>query len=1126
MKQIFYKMSCLLFFLLSYCVESYAANLTHINYYIDGDTSQIVTLPLVSNTSIDTLITLMPDGLSQGLHQLAIFVQDDDEKRSLTQEITFYYIYANSSSSDITKVEFIIDSLSPQVFNITPTHQVDQTFTLNTEGLNVGMHTLKFVTYGDDGIPSLNNYISFLIHSGTGFSNQLSAFEVIIDNDTTTKQVIEISPSLSFNDEIVVSLANVSQGMHQVNITSIAQNGLRSLSNYGSFMKVNGANTDTIVALEYFLDTEPDIGNGTRINTYRQHQIDTSVVVMVPEDLSLGTHRLYFRAQSNAGEWSLYQTYSLKICSVFPPEAGFQTARFGNDISFIDTSKYATSWLWDFGDNSTDSVRFPIHNYSPGVYPITQIVGNACSTDTLKYNLSVDGIEKFTPNKSAPTFINMVVYGGGFNAQTKLRMYNDSYSVESDTLIYNEIGNQLVASFNLNNAPVGEYNVEFTINDSTFVFDDSYTVEEYIDDKVEIKLVGPDVIRRFRWMDYKIEFTNKGNSSVYMLPFCIYIPRNNEFRMLDSILPTLDTFSYDNPSDSIQLHSSYFDVGTLQGYSDTGRYYFYHLGEIGPYENKSVNIQLKLDDLSNIIVWSFSNESIDHTFSDYANLRASRDSTGGGAGSGSNNDCDIAKATLFASLAKTGADLIPVTGCIRAGVSAIAGFFKAGGTVARSSNPSNIEVVNSAVVSPSLGLVGIALECGVAAIKTNPWVLGARTAWNLYNLYKDYKAYEKLCPDQEIDDKKIRAVNSLDPNAIYGPNGYNGDYINNRNVANYQINFENVDTADVPAQYVIVKNRIDKNVFDLSTFKLNQIGIGSKIFRIPLDRKEFFTTIDLDDSTKVLRIACVLDTISGELQLRFVTLDKATGNLTADPLYGFLPPNINQPEGEGWVNYSIGLKKGLPTNTQINNQAEILFDENEPIFTNIWKNKIDNDNPESSVIAANQINDSTAQLVLSNQDVHSNVRLYKLFGSINHQEFSYIGDVINNDTVNITHLNIDSTYSFYVEARDSVGNIESKAPIAEVTINLSTGVKGNTQKNIFSLYPNPTTDVIHVQLNNTLNGKVEYSVVTIDGKIVQRNSLYNSKKFSIDLSQYPKGMYFIQISENGALLETKKVIKQ
>ncbi|MCO5229887.1 MAG: T9SS type A sorting domain-containing protein [Chitinophagales bacterium] len=850
---------------------------------------------------------------------------------------------------------------------------------------------------------------------------------------------------------------------------------------------------------------------------------------MVPKDLSLGTHRLYVRAQSNAGEWSLYQTDSLKICSVFPPEAGFQTARFGNDISFIDTSKYATSWLWDFGDNSTDSMRFPIHNYSPGVYPITQIVGNACSIDTLKYNLSVDGIEKFTPNKSSPTFINMVVYGGGFNAQTKLRVYNDSYSVEPDTLIYNEIGNQLVASFNLNGTPVGEYNVEFTINGEIYLYKDSYTIEEYIDDIVEIKLVGPDVIRKHRWMDYKIEFKNKGNSSVYMLPFCIYIPRDNEFRMLDSILPVLDTFSYDSPSDSIQLHSSYFNVGTLEGYSDTGRYYFYHLGEIGPYENKSVNIQLKLSDFSNIIVWAFPNESIDHTFSEYANLRSSRDSTGGGPGSGSsgsNNDCLVAKVTLIASVVGTVADFIPVANCVRAGVSLVGNLFRGGGALARSSNNSNFSIGMAGVATPAVGIYGIATECVSDAAKLNPWLYALGVGCNLYNLYGDYKAYEELCPDPEIDDKKIRAVNSLDPNAIYGPNGYNGDYINNRNVVNYQINFENVDTADVPAQYVIVKNRIDKNVFDLSTFKLNQIGIGNKIFRIPLDRKEFFTTIDLDDSTKVLRIACVLDTISGELQLRFVTLDKATGNLTADPLYGFLPPNINQPEGEGWVNYSIGLKNGLPTNTQINNQAEIIFDENEPIFTNIWKNKIDNDIPQSNIASANHVNDSTAQLVLSNQDIHSNVRLYKLYRSINHQDFTYIGDVINNDTVNVTHLNIDSTYSFYVEARDSVGNIESKAPIAEVTINLSTGMNENNQKSIFSLYPNPTNDIVYGQLKNALNGKVEYYIATIDGKLVQQKLLQNSQKFSIDLSQYPKGMYFIQISQNGVLLETKKIIKQ
>ncbi|MCO5233819.1 MAG: T9SS type A sorting domain-containing protein [Chitinophagales bacterium] len=1125
MKQIIYKSSCLLILLLAFSINTFSTNLTSLSYYIDGNSSNTISIPLTPNAHIDTLISLVPTGLSQGLHQLSVYVEDENNNQSLIQNIAFYYIYSNSLSNDISKVEFTIDSLAPQVFTITPTSQLDQLFTLNTEGLSVGMHMLKVAVYGNDEIPSLNNYITFLMHSGNEFTNQISSFEVTIDNDKNNKQVINITPSPTFNDEITIHLDDISQGMHLLNIESVAQNGLRSLSNVGTFMKLNGTNSDSIVALEYYFDTDPGFGNGTRINTHHSQQIDTTFSIILPNNMSLGTHQLFIRAQTNAGEWSLSQIKSLKVCSIFPPEAGFLTARFGNDFSFIDTSKYASSWLWDFGDNTKDSIRFPIHNYQPGVYPIQQIVSNACSTDTISYNLTVEGIEKITPNRSAPTYINIVAYGGGFNANTKLRLYNDTYSVEPDTIIYNEIGNQLVAGYNLNEAPVGNYNVEFIINGNTFLSPDAYIIEEHIDDIVEVKLVGPSVVRINRWTDYKIEFNNKSNSSVYMLPFCIYIPRENEYRILDSVLFIPDTLHFENYLDSIQVHSSYFNVGTLQGYSDTGRYYFYHLGEIGPYENKSINIQLKLKDLSNIIVWSFPNEAIDYTDSSYANLRARRDSIGGGSGNAPNGPCIAAKAALLTSLAKTGADLVTGTSCVRASVSAVAGFFRAGAAIARSSNPSNFSVFTTAVVTPVFGLVGVGVECLKDAFNVNPIVKAIRTAYNLYNLYDDYKEYKELC-DPEEDDKNIRAVNSLDPNAIYGPYGYNGVYINNRNTLNYQINFENVDTADVAAQYVTVKNWIDSNIFDLSTFKLNQIGIGGTVLKIPLDRQEFFSTIDLEDTTKALRINCTLDTVNSEIQLRFVTLDKSTGDLTTDPLYGFLPPNINQPEGEGWISYSIALKNGLPTNTPINNQAEIIFDENEPIFTNIWKNKIDNDAPQSSIMSATIMNDSTAQLILSKQDIHSNVRKYKLYQSINHQEFEYIRDVINNDTTYITHLHLDSTYSYYVIAHDSVGNKEYKEPSAEATIFLATLINENIHKNIISLYPNPTNGLINGKFNYVLNGKLEYYVTTIEGKNVQQQILPNSQNFTIDLSQYPIGMYFIQIRHNGTLLETKKIIKQ
>jgi PKD repeat protein len=54
-------------------------------------------------------------------------------------------------------------------------------------------------------------------------------------------------------------------------------------------------------------------------------------------------------------------------------------------VQFNDlTTENPTSWLWDFGDGTTDTVQNPIHIYqNAGVYTVSLIVGNGFSTDTL-----------------------------------------------------------------------------------------------------------------------------------------------------------------------------------------------------------------------------------------------------------------------------------------------------------------------------------------------------------------------------------------------------------------------------------------------------------------------------------------------------------------------------------------------------------------------------------------------------------------------------------------------------------------------------------------------------------------------------------------------------------------------
>ncbi|MBW8049725.1 MAG: PKD domain-containing protein [Cytophagales bacterium] len=65
------------------------------------------------------------------------------------------------------------------------------------------------------------------------------------------------------------------------------------------------------------------------------------------------------------------------------PAATFSYSDSLLTLSFSDSSKYATSWLWDFGDGNTDTVQNPTHTYiSSGTYNVCFIAENACKSDS------------------------------------------------------------------------------------------------------------------------------------------------------------------------------------------------------------------------------------------------------------------------------------------------------------------------------------------------------------------------------------------------------------------------------------------------------------------------------------------------------------------------------------------------------------------------------------------------------------------------------------------------------------------------------------------------------------------------------------------------------------------------
>ncbi|MGE0268874.1 MAG: hypothetical protein AB7S78_10530 [Candidatus Omnitrophota bacterium] len=286
--------------------------------------------------------------------------------------------------------------------------------------------------------------------------------------------------------------------------------------------------------------------------------------------------------------------------------------------------------------------------------------------------------------------------------------------------------------------------------------------------------------------------------------------------------------------------------------------------------------------------------------------------------------------------------------------------------------------------------------------------------------------------------KIIFLVTSRDPNAIVGPQGFGSEkYIAKRQPLQYIIYFENIESASAPAQEVIVSDQLDTTVLDLSTFELGPIGVAEKIINLPSGIQEFITEVDLrPDNDLILRIEVALNTASGDVVWKFISLDPESHMFTDDPNAGFLPPNDNPPEGDGFVTFSVRAKDSVETNDEIINSASIVFDTNSPITTNTWLNTIDDTKPSSSMNSMASTGTLTSfDISWSGSDAHSGIKEYTIYVSENSGPYA---ETLTTTGTFTSFVGVNgSTYSFYTIATDQVGNREDAPGSPDLTITIN-----------------------------------------------------------------------------------------
>ena len=277
---------------------------------------------------------------------------------------------------------------------------------------------------------------------------------------------------------------------------------------------------------------------------------------------------------------------------------------------------------------------------------------------------------------------------------------------------------------------------------------------------------------------------------------------------------------------------------------------------------------------------------------------------------------------------------------------------------------------------------------------------------------------------------RFDVIGSDDPNDKGGAHG-SGERrdVDGSQPLPYTIRFENKKEATAPAQEVVITDQLDPALVDLSTFELGPISFGDRRLDPEPGSRAYAADVDLRPARDVLlRINAGLDTQTGIVTWRFLSLDPATGEPHTDALAGFLPPNVAPPEGDGSVQFSVTPRASLSTGTEIRNLASIVFDTNAAIVTPEWSNRLDNSPPISQVQALAARQDSTSFTVeWSGTDEGSGIREFDVFASRNGAPFELW--VRTAETSATFTGSIGDSYAFFTVARDDAELVESP-PVA------------------------------------------------------------------------------------------------
>lgn len=825
------------------------------------------------------------------------------------------------------------------------------------------------------------------------------------------------------------------------------------------------------------------------------------------------------------------------------PKTNFTFIREQNSVFFSSNISSGEFVSIDFGDGTSTTTQVnPTHVYSKGFYTAVLTTKFDCFVrkDTIK--LLFKGIQSVTPKQIANNQLQILFIKGGFpfadsvGVTVKLKRGN---TVLNDISVAVSDSGTIQANFMLSNEPLGFYDV--IVNGPNGFTDTLFNGIEMEPERIflpEVQIVGLERRLVNRIYPYQVIVTNPSNVIQFGVPVYVALHKDNQIlrfsnRVVADSLANIerqDHFTHDfiMAYDSLSNDSIWLGIFVIPF--------------IYPGSSEVIDFYIKGTTLGDKGLFAVAGKPMyDSTQLNLLGLRTSCDFLADPA------------ACVFDLLGQ-----IPGVSCVTNALSAgcaignllrdVAGKRNKKGEINRYvSDVFNLVADISGILTcEAKDVFGVSdfLENKLAANITN-LVFG--TAANMAALQtpsiplpggfnipgscgdafgkKGFTGGLKSLDEFTNQRFFIKDVSSLDPNIKIGPLGTKPEnYFYGQERVNYTIYFENIDTATAPASVVEIYDTLDASFFDVSTLQFTGFGFDTIRYQILHATNSYAQEIDLRPAKNtIVRFEAKLDSASNSLIWKFNSYNPQTRELVLNVNDGFLNPNANSPEGEGYVSFSILPKPNRPHLQQVSNRAKIVFDENAPIFTDYWLNTVDKLKPSSNVNPLPATYPDTLLLLTwTGNDAHSGVKHYDIYYTEN-DTATYI--LFNHTPLDSGYFvgNYGSTYKFFSIATDFAGNREDAAanPDAVITLQQSPISIPIVSELEFSIYPNPAQSQLTLQTNTTEQVSVE--LIDLQGRVVKRDDVWSKK--SMDVSTLSNGVYQVKFTSPQGVV-VKRFLKE